>query len=549
MSNHLDDEVDFIEDNEEDLNEQKNSAEDAIDNSAEGYESDNEEEKGEGNENGTTAENKAGKKRNRDGSEAGEIDDNGQHGQVKQMKLRALTTERGRGSGHQNNSNSEHHSKNRGRSPEQKNKDEERIPNILFVTRYGYNRPIFESDLDELFRPFGTIDKITMKGTIAFIEFAHSDEAANAKAALHKIKALNSDSIIVDFKKVNAENNNDKRDDRGRGRRDDNRDRDIGRSWRDPPSSQRQDDAPKRVSRFATRDADPPAHSEPPPRDDFRKAADPYPPRFAPKTENSSRFRGGVDHPPKDFGGDRDRDGYQGDRDRGYANNRYPPAQDFGYGGPGRGSGGRHSNSGNSGNNYRDGYDDRDFPPPALDRYPPKASFAKDYDSFDHRGGGPNYRSFPDGPVGGGRGPPAFSGKGSDDFNPAPNKRPFVRERSNSRGRADGPPSALPPPSIGYQQPFRPPRTNSFGGGGYPQDYDNYPPGDRGGFKNYPGDDRRKSGGGGGGGGGGMHGYNDDYPPSSNNNYRQSDSGFGYRGGRGGDLGGRGGRGGGNYRD
>ena len=150
-----------------------------------------------------------GKKRNREGSEAGEIED-GPDRDVKQIKLRALATERGRGGGHQNNSNSEHQSRNRGRSPEHKNKDEERIPNVLFVTRYGYNRPIFESDLDALFRPFGTIDKISMKGTIAFIEFAHSDEAANAKAALHKIKALNSDSIIVDFKKVSAENSNDK---------------------------------------------------------------------------------------------------------------------------------------------------------------------------------------------------------------------------------------------------------------------------------------------------------------------------------------------------
>jgi hypothetical protein len=155
-----------------------------------------------GNENdnkGDYEEKSGAKKRSRD-AEAGEVDDD-QAGDraTRQVKLRALPTDRSRAA------TAEFPRKSRFESNNLKEKEEqeiERIPNILFVTRYGHTKTIYEADLDALFRPFGEIERVTMKGAISFVDFVHADDAVKAKKELHQTAALFSDSIIVDFKKV-----------------------------------------------------------------------------------------------------------------------------------------------------------------------------------------------------------------------------------------------------------------------------------------------------------------------------------------------------------
>ena len=155
-------------------------------------------------------ENSAGKKRTREesGVEAGEVDDSQR--EARRSKLPALTTSRGtRKSGGDHYGNGTSTSKNQEIKSREVVVEIERIPNVLFVTRYGHTKPIFEKDIEDLFRPYGSFERVTMKGNISFVDFGDASDAARAKKELHQSPALNSDSIIVDFKKI-SEGNADK---------------------------------------------------------------------------------------------------------------------------------------------------------------------------------------------------------------------------------------------------------------------------------------------------------------------------------------------------
>ena len=130
----------------------------------------------------------------------------------KQKKLGALTTARGHASKKTSIIEPPEKDRRATRNPESKpreDEDSERILNVLFVSRYGHTKPIYEKDLEELFRPYGSFQRVTMKGPISFVDFENSNNAIRAKKELHQTPALNSDSIIVDFKK-RGEGNFDK---------------------------------------------------------------------------------------------------------------------------------------------------------------------------------------------------------------------------------------------------------------------------------------------------------------------------------------------------
>lgn len=128
----------------------------------------------------------------------------------KQKKLGALATSRshvskksslGYGS---SNGIAENDRKAYKKNLESKSKDErdsDRIQNVLFVSRYGHTKPINEEDIEDIFRPYGSFLRVTMKGVIAFVDFENAEDAVRAKKELHQTPNLNSDSIIVDFKK------------------------------------------------------------------------------------------------------------------------------------------------------------------------------------------------------------------------------------------------------------------------------------------------------------------------------------------------------------
>ena len=73
------------------------------------------------------------------------------------------------------------------------------VPNVLFVSRFG--RATTKSEVEELFNKYGPTLDITIKENIAFVDFKNPEDATRAKSELHFRPNLNSDSLIVDFKK------------------------------------------------------------------------------------------------------------------------------------------------------------------------------------------------------------------------------------------------------------------------------------------------------------------------------------------------------------
>jgi hypothetical protein len=76
------------------------------------------------------------------------------------------------------------------------------FPNVLFITRFA--RGTTKEAIEELMNSFGVTTFITFKETMAFVDFANVDDAANAKKALHGNPGLGSNALIVDFKKDNS---------------------------------------------------------------------------------------------------------------------------------------------------------------------------------------------------------------------------------------------------------------------------------------------------------------------------------------------------------
>lgn len=74
------------------------------------------------------------------------------------------------------------------------------FPNVLFIARFKWGETT-ETQIRELFEPFGNILSVSLKQKVAFIEFEKAEDAANAKSTLHYKSGLGSDSLIVDFKK------------------------------------------------------------------------------------------------------------------------------------------------------------------------------------------------------------------------------------------------------------------------------------------------------------------------------------------------------------
>ena len=151
------------------------------------------------NENSSTV----GKKRVREASKESQLGD-GDDTKPKQKKMGALTTSRSHTSKKSSSNGPAEIDRKAYRNPESNSKEErdsDRIQNVLFVSRYGHTKPIYERDIEEIFRPYGSFQRVTMKGPIAFVDFVNAEDAARAKKELHQTPALNSDSIIVDFKK------------------------------------------------------------------------------------------------------------------------------------------------------------------------------------------------------------------------------------------------------------------------------------------------------------------------------------------------------------
>jgi len=73
------------------------------------------------------------------------------------------------------------------------------IPNVLFISRFG--RGTTKHDVEELMRKYGPTSDITVRDNIAFVDFVNDADAEKAKNELHYHPGLNSDSLIVDFKK------------------------------------------------------------------------------------------------------------------------------------------------------------------------------------------------------------------------------------------------------------------------------------------------------------------------------------------------------------
>jgi hypothetical protein len=73
------------------------------------------------------------------------------------------------------------------------------VPNVLFISRFRRDTTV--RDIEELMKPYGATADITIRDTIAFVDFLNAEDAAKAKHACHYSPGLGSDSLIVDFKK------------------------------------------------------------------------------------------------------------------------------------------------------------------------------------------------------------------------------------------------------------------------------------------------------------------------------------------------------------
>jgi len=73
------------------------------------------------------------------------------------------------------------------------------IPNVLFISRFA--RGTTKQDVEDIMSRFGPTSDITVRDTIAFVDFVNEEDAKRAKNELHYHPGLGSDSLIVDYKK------------------------------------------------------------------------------------------------------------------------------------------------------------------------------------------------------------------------------------------------------------------------------------------------------------------------------------------------------------
>lgn len=76
------------------------------------------------------------------------------------------------------------------------------IAHVLFVSRFHFASTTAKH-VRELMEPFGKLKDVVMKSTLAFVDFEKDEDAIKAKYSLHRRPGLGSDSLIVDFKKLN----------------------------------------------------------------------------------------------------------------------------------------------------------------------------------------------------------------------------------------------------------------------------------------------------------------------------------------------------------
>lgn len=74
------------------------------------------------------------------------------------------------------------------------------FPTILFIYGHRYN-VVTSKQIREHFEPFGKIRDVSCRSNLAFVEFEKAEDAARAKAELHRKPGLGSPTIIVDYKK------------------------------------------------------------------------------------------------------------------------------------------------------------------------------------------------------------------------------------------------------------------------------------------------------------------------------------------------------------
>jgi RNA recognition motif-containing protein len=70
----------------------------------------------------------------------------------------------------------------------------------LFVSRF---RPPADNEaaVREVFEKFGTVTNVVILGKTAYVQFENAEQATVAKNSMHRHEGLNSNSLIVDFKK------------------------------------------------------------------------------------------------------------------------------------------------------------------------------------------------------------------------------------------------------------------------------------------------------------------------------------------------------------
>lgn len=74
------------------------------------------------------------------------------------------------------------------------------FPNILFIYGHKYNS-VSAREIRKHFEPFGKVRDVSCRSNLAFVEFENAEDAARAKAELHRQPGLGSPTIIVDYKK------------------------------------------------------------------------------------------------------------------------------------------------------------------------------------------------------------------------------------------------------------------------------------------------------------------------------------------------------------
>ncbi len=73
------------------------------------------------------------------------------------------------------------------------------IPNVIFISRFALTTTV--ADIEEFMGKFGAMKEVSIKGSIAFVEYERDEDAAAAKEACHRQPGLGTQNLIVDFKR------------------------------------------------------------------------------------------------------------------------------------------------------------------------------------------------------------------------------------------------------------------------------------------------------------------------------------------------------------